>query len=136
MKSYLKISSFVSQILLACAPYAYSENLGIGFCQIDFDELKEYIVLPDTIIIDARPPVFYELGHIPNAKNLPLIDFEASFKKINKECDLKKYKRIVVYCTDYDCDDSTNLGRKLSIIGLANIMIYKGGWKEWKERQK
>lgn len=68
MKSYLKISSFVSQILLACAPYAYSENLGIGFCQIDFDELKEYIVLSDTIIIDARPSGFLRIGTYPKCK--------------------------------------------------------------------
>ena len=71
MKSYLKILSFVSQILLACAPYAYSENSDIGLCQIGFDELKEYIVLSDTIIIDARPSVFSNWDIFQMQKTFP-----------------------------------------------------------------
>lgn len=122
--------------MLVIAPCVSFGNPSTVLQRIEFEDLKASITLPNTLIIDARPCVFYELGHIPNAINLPLIDFELSLKKVSENYDLKKFKRIILYCSDNECDDSAKLGQKLTSLGCVNILVYKGGWREWKERQK
>ena len=102
------VKKFSCHIFLVLVPFfSFADNLQVP--SIEFSNLNAALSSGDTIIIDARPAVFYELGHIPNAASLPLVNFEASFDRVNKEYNLKKFKQIIVYCSDRDCDDSDKL---------------------------
>lgn len=126
------VKKFSCHIFLVLVPFfSFADNLQVP--SIEFSNLNAALSSGDTIIIDARPAVFYELGHIPNAASLPLVNFEASFDRVNKEYNLKKFKQIIVYCSDRDCDDSDKLAKKLQAKGLDNIVVYKGGWQEWEK---
>ena len=128
------VKKFSCHIFLVLVPFfSFADNLQVP--SIEFSNLNAALSSGDTIIIDARPAVFYELGHIPNAASLPLVNFEASFDRVNKEYNLKKFKQIIVYCSDRDCDDSDKLAKKLQAKGLDNIVVYKGGWQEWEKMQ-
>ncbi len=133
MLDFLKNYSY--QIFLVIAPF-FSFGNEVELSSIEFRNLNTVSASENVLIIDARPAVFYELGHIPNAISLPLMDFESSYEKINKEYNLKKFKQIIVYCADRDCDDSDKLAKKLQSKGLDNIVVYKGGWQEWEKIQK
>ena len=129
------VKKFSCQIFLVLVPFfSFADKLQAP--SIEFSNLNEALTSSDTIIIDARPAVFYELGHIPNAASLPLVNFESSFDRVNKEYNLKKFKQIIVYCSDRDCNDSYKLAKKLQSKGLVNILVYKGGWQGWEKMQK
>ena len=39
----------------------------------------------------------------------------------------------VIYCSDDDCDSSEELAYEFQDIGFNNILVFKGGWKSWKD---
>ena len=91
----------------------------INLSSIRFPDLNAALRSEDTLIIDARPLIFYELGHIPNAVSLPLVNFEDSYSEVTQKYDLDKFKQIIVYCSDKDCGDSIKLGLNYNLKGCA-----------------
>ena len=93
------VKKFSCHIFLVLVPFkSFPDNMQLT--SIEIRNLNAALSTGDTIKIQARPAVFYELGHIPNAASLPLVNFEASFDRVNKEYNLKKFKQIIVYCCD------------------------------------
>jgi len=41
----------------------------------------------------------------------------------------------VVYCGDVNCDDSEFLANELFNLGHAPLLVYKGGFEDWKSHQ-
>jgi len=39
----------------------------------------------------------------------------------------------VVYCSDDECGSSEQMAYDLQDLGFMNILVFKGGWKSWKE---
>lgn len=98
------------------------------------DAAKLYSLLSEkaVILIDARPPLFYLLGHIPQAYNFPLKRYKNHSMALIEY--LKKRKNapfpIVLYCQNEDCPDGELLAKKLIQRGFSPF-LYKGGWEEW-----
>ncbi len=123
---------FACALFFACSTTA-SESGGIfEFEAVGFNEVKSATSDKSAAVIDARPSVFYELGHIDGALSLPVIEFDDIFEKFNKEAGLEKFGKIIVYCSDSGCEDSLLLAKKLREKGVKNIFIYKGGWADWR----
>jgi len=109
-------------------------------------QLSTYLSINKNIIIDGRPPEFYQgkkshakrFGHIPSALNFPgknnykhtkngtILKSFGELKQLYK--DLPKDKKIILYCED-GADAALNyimlkeLGYKAS--------VYEGSWLEW-----
>ncbi len=81
----------------------------------------------NVLFIDARAEEFFNDGHIPNA--LCNDDFDLLVEQLDKLIELDE--RFVVYCSDSDCGSSEDLSYELQSIGYNNILLFKGGWKEW-----
>lgn len=84
-------------------------------------------------VVDCRPPIFYRLGHIDGAVNLPLKRYTEALPKQRSGLDaaVKAGKVIVLYCQNVDCPDAYALAKKLTPLGYS-VSIYKGGWEEWR----
>lgn len=132
-----RVLTFLITIMLFCM-FTNAENFSkeVQFPEVSIEDVKKAICDNNILIIDARPALFYELGHIEGAANLPIIDFDESFPSFNKNKPLKKVSRIIVYCSDSFCKDSAQLAQKLNEKGIRNICIYKAGWEEWKTKLK
>lgn len=61
--------------------------------RISLEEAKKAYDSGSAIIVDSRAEDAYKLEHIKNSINVPLADFENSYKKIPKD------KKIIVYCS-------------------------------------
>lgn len=61
--------------------------------RITLEEAKKAYDSGNAIIVDSRPEDAYKLEHIKGSINVPLADFEASYKKIPTD------KKIIVYCS-------------------------------------
>jgi rhodanese-related sulfurtransferase/uncharacterized membrane protein YphA (DoxX/SURF4 family) len=72
-----------------------------------------------VLLVDARPDVFFEDGHIAGAINLP----SGEFKKVYpaRETALKAAKRIIVYCDGGGCESSAVVVAALRELGFGNV---------------
>lgn len=84
----------------------------------------------EVIIIDAREKVFYELGHIPNAINIPLSDFDRYYQSLKEN--LLTGSKIIVYCARPSCLDSQKMAEKLYSLNHKNVLVYKEGYEGYK----
>ena len=90
-------------------------------------ELAKKLFEKNTLFVDARAEEFYNVGHIPNA--ICSDDFDVLLEKLENAIGLDD--QFVVYCSDSDCGSSEDLSYELQSSGYNNILLFKGGWKEW-----
>ncbi len=93
---------------------------------------QEMASRPDVIVLDARPFDFYELGHIPGAKNLSREEFDKDFAALEAELRLPG-KTLLVYCSDSGCEDSEKVAKRLEELGFPKVSLYVGGFQEWED---
>lgn len=82
-----------------------------------------------TLFIDARAEEYLEDGFIPGA--IANDDMEALSEEIQSLIGFDE--GFVIYCSDDDCGSSEDLAYELQDLGYNNILVFKGGWKTWKE---
>jgi len=102
---------------------------------LDYEAMKEIVENGEALVLDARPPLFYRLGHIPNSLSLPRDEFEEGYKAIKETLEADKNCPLVIYCANSTCDDSKLLEAALKRLGYAHISIYLGGWQEWNNKK-
>jgi thiosulfate/3-mercaptopyruvate sulfurtransferase len=107
---------------------------------------------PDVILLDARPPPFYEgqgpwikPGHIPGAVNLPwktLMD-DKNKKLLKPEAELKAMVKAQGASPDKTVICSCGTGREATnefilfkyLLGYPKVLLYEGGFTEWTANQ-
>ena len=87
-----------------------------------------------ALLIDTRPPIFFALGHIDGAINVPLKYFAKSYPANKSKIDsaVSEGKVLVVYCANQTCVDSHRMAKELAEKGYSSS-VFKGGWELWKE---
>jgi rhodanese-related sulfurtransferase len=79
----------------------------------------------DVVVIDVRPAIEYEHGHLPDAISLPLEEL------IDRLDELPRDRRIVAYCRGAYClfaDEAVVLLRRRGF----DAHRLEGGWPEWR----
>jgi len=84
-----------------------------------------------ALILDARPSVFFEQGHVPGALNLARDDFARDYRRLSPELKAATDKPIVVYCSGGECHDSRLVANALLTLGFSDVRVFTGGWEEW-----
>ncbi|MEM6820406.1 MAG: rhodanese-like domain-containing protein [Verrucomicrobiota bacterium] len=100
---------------------------------ISLDRMKRIVEESEALVIDTRPALFYELGHIPEAISLPRDNFKAGYQNIRTQLEHNKSQRIVVYCSSLSCEDSGLVAEALNKLGYTNVWIFKQGWSAWQK---
>ncbi len=90
------------------------------------EELWNRIKSEDVIVLDVRPRIEYESGHIPKAISIPLPKLKNNIEKIPKDCE------IVAYCRGPYCVLAVEAVRFLRKAGY-NAALLEDGYPEWKE---
>ncbi|MCM8797564.1 MAG: rhodanese-like domain-containing protein [Candidatus Omnitrophica bacterium] len=93
---------------------------------------EEFIKLMGTKeqvkLVDVRSRENYQKEHIQNAISLPVDEIEGKVQEL-----LDKKEKIVVYCASFECQASVHAAQKLQALGYNNVLVYKGGLKDYKE---
>lgn len=98
----------------------------------DFQELQAAMARPETIVVDARADLFYEMGHLPGAVNLPQEDSDEAAVAAWRQS-LPPGADLIVYCSDAHCPMAAQLSERLMALGLRPT-IFKPGFDAWEER--
>jgi len=100
---------------------------------VDFDQARRFIEGQEGIVLDARTPEDFAEGHIPGAHLLFFYSMNEYYPKL--EGSLQESPAILAYCGGISCDDSEFLANELFNMGYAPILVYKGGFEDWKNHQ-
>jgi len=84
-----------------------------------------------AVLVDARDTLVFSRGHIKGAVVLPVGEFDSRIAALLAKVPL--HSTIVVYCNGYGCHDSMAVGKKLMVRGYRNVLVFEGGYPEWKD---
>ena len=87
------------------------------------------------VFIDARDDRHYQEGHIPGAYQFDRYYPEKHLPAVLSAC--QNARRIVVYCTGGNCEDSEFAALTLKEAGVPqeNLSVYVGGMTEWAAKE-
>ena len=100
---------------------------------VTISQCKEMFDQKSAFFIDARDSMVYDEGHILGAIN---IHFESNDDDqiLSRLEGVEENDFLIIYCSGGDCDLSEELGNHLfEYLGYRNILLYEGGFPEWKE---
>lgn len=83
----------------------------------------------EVVVVDVRPPLEFEHGHLPGALSVPLEDLPQRLGNLPKD------KELVVYCRGAYClwaDDALAILRQKGF----NVRRLEGGWEEWWDEER
>lgn len=92
--------------------------------RVERDELQRLIQRDDVLVIDVRPALEYQHGHLPGAWAIPLEELPGRLEELPRD------KRIVAYCRGRYClfaDEAVALLREHGF----DAHRLEGGWPEW-----
>jgi rhodanese-related sulfurtransferase len=94
-------------------------------------EFRSAVESKRALILDARPSVFFEQGHVPGSLNLARDDFARDYRRLSPVLQAATDKPIVVYCSGGECHDSRLVANALLTLGYSDVKVFTGGWEEW-----
>ncbi|TYO98983.1 rhodanese-related sulfurtransferase [Geothermobacter ehrlichii] len=98
---------------------------------VSLQQTKQLIADKAALIVDARIGELYEQGHLPHAVSLPLSEADRRLPELQAE--VAPDRPILVYCNGYGCPDSFDLAMKLIAAGYRRVLVFEGGFPEWRD---
>lgn len=112
--------------LVAAAPFAIAPA-----ATESLSDFRTAVSNKSALILDARPAVFFERGHVPGALNLSRDDFAHDYRRLAPTLKAAQTKPVIVYCSGGTCHDSRLVANALLSLGFSDVSVYRGGWDEW-----
>jgi rhodanese-related sulfurtransferase/DNA-binding MarR family transcriptional regulator len=92
--------------------------------RIDRDSLHEMVAVGEALIVDVRPVVEFEYGHLPDAVSAPLGELPEAAAELPRD------RKLVVYCRGTYCQFADDAVAILRRAGFDAVRL-EGGWPEW-----
>ncbi len=112
--------------LVTAAPFAIAPAATVSLAAF-----RTAVENKSALILDARPAVFFERGHVPGALNLSRDDFANDYRRLAPTLKTAQTRPIIVYCSGGECHDSRLVANALLSLGFNDVSVYAGGWEEW-----
>lgn len=87
-------------------------------------ELEPMLSAGDVLLLDVRPSIEYEHGHLPQAVSVPVDSLP------DAAAELPRNRRLVVYCRGAYCQFADEAVAILRRAGFDAVRL-EGGWPEW-----
>ena len=98
----------------------------------DPSELTRLLALPGAILLDARDPILYGLGHIPGALSLPTEELPTRLEPFLAQAKARQAAGpIIAYCSEPLCPLAGRRAEALVSSGLENVHLFSPGFDGW-----
>ena len=98
---------------------------------LSLEEFQEFAKARRGLVLDARPEIFYRLGHVPYALSLPREAFDKAYARLRGKLESDLAVPLAVYCSSATCEDSELIQKALQKLGYTHVAVFRGGWSEW-----
>ncbi|MFH1138645.1 MAG: rhodanese-like domain-containing protein [Pseudomonadota bacterium] len=102
-----------------------------GSLMVTLEEARALHEAGKAVFIDARPEVWFEVGRIEGALNIPAEQVETLYSRVL--AGLAKDVAIITYCDGETCELSHDLALALLEKGYTNVRVLVNGWTLWSE---
>jgi len=127
LKSFTGLSPVAVEI-----PTVTASDDSVGFPEpVDFEDL-ERLLNRGYLLIDARAHQAYRNLHLSGALSLPLGEVDTQLADFKTKVPLNT--PLILYCNGFGCPDSFDLGMRLLAEGYTRVLVYEGGFPEWRDR--
>jgi rhodanese-related sulfurtransferase len=93
---------------------------------VDLTELERLVADGSVILLDVRPAIEYQQGHIPDARSIPVEELE------HRLAELPRDREIVAYCRGPFCVFSDEAAQLLDSNGFR-VRRFEAGFPEWRD---
>jgi rhodanese-related sulfurtransferase len=115
----------VSVVRLAAVERAAREYLGGDVDAIGREELIGRMRSGEAVLVDVRPSVEFEAGHIEGARSIPLDELEERLAELPPD------REVIAYCRGPLCAFAPEAVRRLRAAGREARRLEEG-WPEWR----
>jgi rhodanese-related sulfurtransferase len=119
-------------LMASYAPENPSVQTAENGLRISVEEAQGLFFARAALFVDTRPREFYELGHIQDARSLPLEDFDKRFKTVLGDVGPDIF--IVTYCDGESCHSSKLVALELLEKGCMKVHVLENGWTLWQQQ--
>lgn len=91
----------------------------------------QQLVSSGGLVVDARSPELFSMGHIDGAMSLPIDEFDSAIPQFLDH--VPRDRVIITYCSGFGCPDSFDLGVRLIESGFLDVRVFEGGYPEWRD---
>jgi rhodanese-related sulfurtransferase len=91
----------------------------------------QQVVSSGGLVVDARSPELFAMGHIDGAVSLPFDEIDAALPHFLDH--VSRDRVIITYCSGFGCPDSFDLGVRLIESGYLDVRVFEGGYPEWRD---
>ena len=113
--------------------YVESKALKAGLMLASLEDVQRILRDNTHLVLDARPLVDYDRGHLPGAMSLPQTQLDTYYPQILPL--LSPAQPLLVYCSGEECDESLLLSVYLREQGYTNVALFVGGYQAWQAAQ-
>ncbi|EKD77029.1 MAG: hypothetical protein ACD_42C00499G0005 [uncultured bacterium] len=124
MKHWPLVGAFVIVVILLFIEEARSQGMGGG--QVTPALAIQLINREEAVVIDLRDATAFRDGHIVNAKNIPLVDFD------HQQTKMETYRQRYVILVDVMGAKTAAIAARLKKNGFEKVVSLKGGIDAWK----
>lgn len=94
------------------------------------EELKAMIDRgDDVLLVNVLDPTSFAQAHIPDSHNVPVT--EKGFEERIRELGASEESRLVLDCSNVDCNASHAAAKLLEQAGFNDLYRYAGGIEDW-----
>jgi rhodanese-related sulfurtransferase len=97
----------------------------VSSAPVSRDQLEAELRRGEPVIVDVRPEIEYESGHLPGAVSIPVEHLAKRLRTLPRD------RRIVVYCRGAYCQFADRAVSVLRRKGFDAVRL-EGGWPEWR----
>jgi rhodanese-related sulfurtransferase len=93
---------------------------------VDLEELKRLVAQESVTLLDVRPTIEFQQGHIPRARSIPVEELE------HRLAELPRDREVVAYCRGPYCVFSDEAAQLLQSHGFR-VRRFEAGFPEWRD---
>lgn len=103
--------------------------------QTTWEKAQPLVQAGEVVLVDSRPRLSYEAGHIPKAISFPENEFASRIASFHSKYPPSS-SRVVIYCSDSTCGSSAKLASTLTQkYGYQHVQYVPGGYLDWLKTQ-
>ena len=101
----------------------------MGLKSISCRDVGHLLPQRGAVVIDVNSTSRWALAHVPGARNLDPVHFDAS------ELPAEKHTALVFYCSNFLCRKAPTAARRAKAMGYTDVRVMSAGIQGWISEQ-